>query len=65
MLLLTAAHMIRDYKLSLEVINTNPKAEALYHRIGYVVVKRRPIWPLNGFIRFPFKAAIFMEKTIV
>ena len=52
-------------KLSLEVIDTNPKAEALYSRIGYVVAKRRTIWPLNRIIRFPFKAAIFMEKTLV
>ena len=51
-------------RLTLEVIDTNPRAEALYKRLGYVVRKRRIIWPLNWCIRFPFKAACLMEKKL-
>ena len=50
--------------ISLEVIDTNPRAEALYRRLGYIIKKRRTLWPLSSFIKFPFKSASLMVKTI-
>ena len=50
--------------ISLEVIDTNPRAKALYERLGFVAVKTQTLWPLNLFVRFPFRSATLMVKTI-
>ena len=50
--------------ISLEVIDTNPRAKALYERLGFVVVKTKTLWPLDLFVRFPFRSATLMVKTI-
>lgn len=50
--------------ISLEVVDTNKRAEALYRRLGFIVTKQRTIWPLNFFIKFPFKSASLMVKNI-
>ena len=49
---------------SLEVIDTNSKAEALYRRLGFQIIKQRSIWPLNYFVQFPFKSTRLMIKNI-
>ena len=48
--------------ISLEVIDTNPRAKVLYEHIGFVEVKTQTLWPLNKFVKFPFKAATLMVK---
>ena len=50
--------------ISLEVIDTNPRAKALYERLGFVAVKTQSLWPLNLFVRFPFRTATLMAKTM-
>jgi ribosomal protein S18 acetylase RimI-like enzyme len=50
--------------ISLEVIDTNPRAKAFYERLGFVAVKTQTLWPLNLFIRFPFRSATLMVKTM-
>ena len=50
--------------ISLDVVDTNPKAKSLYERLGFVVIREQEIRPLNLFIRFPFKSVTFMSKTI-
>ena len=50
--------------ISLEVIDTNPEAEALYQRLGFAVKKQRALWPWRFFFRFPFKFVRLMVKTI-
>ncbi len=50
--------------ISLEVIDTNPRAKALYEQLGFIKMKTRSIKPLNLFIKFPFRAATLMVKTI-
>ena len=50
--------------ISLEVIDTNPRAKALYERLGFVAVKTQTLWPLNLFVRFPFRSATLMVKTM-
>jgi ribosomal protein S18 acetylase RimI-like enzyme len=50
--------------ISLEVIDTNPRAKALYERLGFKAVKTQTLWPLNLFVRFPFRSATFMVKTM-
>ncbi len=50
--------------ISLEVIDTNRRAKALYENLGFVAVKTRTIWPLNMFVKFPFKSATLMVKKI-
>lgn len=50
--------------ISLEVIDTNPRAKALYEQLGFVEIKTQAIRPLNLFIKFPFRSATLMVKTI-
>ena len=50
--------------ISLEVIDTNPRAKALYERLGFVAVKTQTLWPLNLFVKFSFRSATLMIKTI-
>ncbi len=51
-------------KISLQVINTNPRAEKLYKRLGFVSRKRTQIWPLNRLLGWPFESAVLMVKEI-
>lgn len=46
--------------ISIEVINTNPRAKALYERLGFIVTKQRRVWPFSLVYRFPFQSAIEM-----
>ena len=50
--------------ITLDVIDTNPKAKALYKRLGFIEIKKEDIRPLNRFIKLPFKSVTFMEKII-
>ncbi len=50
--------------ITLDVIDINPKAKALYERLGFIEVKKENIWPLNWLIKFPFKSVTFMKKTL-
>jgi ribosomal protein S18 acetylase RimI-like enzyme len=50
--------------ISLEVIETNTRAKALYEHLGFVVMKTRTLWPSNLFLIFPFRSATFMIKMI-
>ena len=51
-------------KLSLDVIDTNPRAKTLYTKLGFVAIKQRTPAPLNWFIELPFNSATLMVKTI-
>ena len=51
-------------KISLEVIDTNQRARALYEHLGFVATTQQSIWPLNLFLNFPFKSATLMVKRI-
>jgi len=50
--------------ITLQVIDTNPKAKELYKRLGFCVVKKSRIWPVSTIIRFPFKEVFLMRKEI-
>jgi GNAT superfamily N-acetyltransferase len=50
--------------LSLTVIDTNPRAEALYERLGFVPVKQERLWPLNRIFGLPFESDTLMIKKI-
>ena len=52
------------YKITLEVINTNQRAEALYRRLGYFEINRSNLWPCNRIYGFPFESAVQMAKLI-
>ncbi len=51
-------------KISLQVINTNPRAEDLYKRLGFVSRKRTRIWPFNRLLGWSFESAVLMVKEI-
>ena len=51
-------------KISLQVINTNPRAEDLYKRLGFVSRKRTKIWPFNRLLGWSFESAVLMVKEI-
>jgi ribosomal protein S18 acetylase RimI-like enzyme len=50
--------------ISLDVIDTNTKAKALYERLGFVAVKSQSLWPLNLILKFPFNSTSLMIKRI-
>lgn len=50
--------------VSLEVIDTNPRARALYERIGYTVTRRRSVRPIRAIVKFPFEYSTHMVKRI-
>jgi len=50
--------------ISLEVIDTNPRAKTLYEHLGFVVMKTQTLWPLDLFFKFPFRSATLMVKTM-
>ncbi len=52
-------------QISLEVIDTNQRARALYEHLGFVATTEQSIWPLNLFLNFPFKSATLMVKRII
>ena len=51
-------------RISLEVIETNTRAKALYKHLGFVESKTQTLWPLNLFLEFPFRSATLMTKTV-
>ena len=51
-------------KISLQVINTNSRAEYLYKRLGFVSGKRTRLWPFNRLFEWSFESAILMVKEI-
>lgn len=52
------------HKITLEVINTNPRAKALYQRFGFREINRTNLWPFNRIYGFSFESAIQMAKLI-
>ena len=50
--------------ITLQVIDTNPKAKELYERLGFFIVKKSRIGPVGTVIRFPFKEVYLMKKEI-
>ncbi len=50
--------------ISLEVIDTNPRAVALYEHLGFAAVKTQTLWPLTLVVKFPFRSATLMVKKI-
>ena len=51
-------------KLSLEVVDSNPRAKALYERLGFVEAGRRSIRPFNLVYGFSFGSATLMVKSL-
>ncbi len=63
-LLERSASKKRIRTISLEVIDTNPRAKALYEHLGFEVMKVQTLWPLSLFIKFPFRSSTLMIKKI-
>lgn len=56
---------INNYKrITLQVIDTNPKAKELYERLNFRTISQSKIWPINKIIAWPFSKIYFMEKTV-
>ncbi len=51
-------------RITLEVINTNPKAKDLYEQLGFNVEKRENVWPFNKIIGWSFNEVIKMSKNV-
>ena len=51
-------------RLTLQVIDINPRAKKLYQRIGFGVTGEKMTWPLSWFYGFPFRQVISMEKAL-
>lgn len=48
--------------VELDVINTNPRAKALYKRMGFVEISANKIWPMSYL--FGFSMSYKMQKTV-
>ena len=48
--------------LSLEVVDSNPRARRLYHRIGFEVVQEKTAWPVGSI--FGFQSSAKMVKLL-
>ncbi|MCG8617585.1 MAG: GNAT family N-acetyltransferase, partial [Desulfobacterales bacterium] len=51
-------------RLTLEVIDSNPRAHALYLRLGFRDVSNSNLWPVNKIFGFPFDRTTLMEKRL-
>ncbi len=55
----------KGYKtITLQVIDTNPRAKELYERIGFEVVKQSKTWPLNKLLGWSFNEVFLMKKDM-
>ena len=50
--------------ISLGVVDTNARAEALYRRLGFVETRRVTIWPLSRVFGLRFRSATIMAKKV-
>lgn len=50
--------------IALHVIDTNPRAKELYERLGFTLVKRTNIWPINNIIGWKFNAFFLMKRKV-
>ena len=50
--------------ISLGVVDTNPGAEALYKRLGFVEKSRGTVWPLGKVFGLQFRSATIMIKKV-
>ena len=46
--------------ISLDVIDTNPRARALYERLGFTAVRESSMTPWNKLFKFPFQSSTLM-----
>ena len=51
-------------RVTLQVIDTNPRALKLYERLGFTIEKRSKVWPVNRMIGWHFSEPIFMGRVI-
>ncbi len=51
-------------RLTLAVIETNPKALSLYRRLGFIETRTISIWPADSIFHLPFRKVSFMEKQL-
>ncbi len=51
-------------RMTLAVIETNPKALSLYRRLGFIETKTVSIWPADSLFHLPFRKVSFMEKQL-
>lgn len=51
-------------RVTLQVIDTNPRALKLYERLGFTIEKRSKVWPVNRMIGWHFSESIFMGRVI-
>ena len=52
------------HNVTLQVIDTNPRAKTLYEKNGFTVIKKENIWPINKIIGWPFNRVYVMIKSI-
>ncbi len=50
--------------ITLQVIDTNPRAKELYEKVGFSVIKKSRIWPVNKLVGWPFNVVFLMKKSI-
>jgi ribosomal protein S18 acetylase RimI-like enzyme len=51
-------------KISLAVIDTNPRAQALYERLAFAATARQTMWPLDRLFGLPFSSVTIMTKDV-
>ncbi len=51
-------------RITLQVIDTNPRALQLFERHGFIIEKRSKVWPINKIVGWHFSESIFMGRDI-
>ena len=50
--------------LTLQVIDTNPRAKELYKKLGFTIINNSKIWPVNKLVGWPFCEVLLMKKLL-
>ncbi|WP_157729782.1 GNAT family N-acetyltransferase [Bacterioplanes sanyensis] len=62
--LMTEAQQCDRRGLTLEVVDTNPAAQALYQRLGFQPLKRHQLSAWRGLLAVPFSSTLYMACTL-
>ncbi len=52
------------HRVTLQVVDTNDRARALYERHGYQVDREESAWPMNRIVGWPFSKVATLSRSV-